>query len=272
MTYQVWKKFDEIGAEADVADGNLRLTRTWSGPFDRPDRSMLNVRGKRFILRLANRASVLVLDAKPKEKHLLLMIKERGEKYRYLCGQDEKGWFAATVPGTPTTVAQAMENLQPKVIRELHERAGSTKKDRFNRHSKVAKRQGEWFFIPMPAAFHKRVADDDLTILEHEPIRRGGSRAHHCQYLIRKGGENVWVTKEYPNGLTRPQFVSACEDGRIPKSSQIHARIMRRGARVFAKGRITAADHATLILPTWHEVIPNTENEAPGRQSLAFLD
>jgi hypothetical protein len=267
----IWKKFVEIGADADIADRRARVTASTSRWNRTPENSFVDVRGKRFVLRLAEKAHAIVLDAKPKEKHLLLMIKEGGEKYRYLCGQDEKGWFAAAVPGVAKTVAEAMENLQPKVVRELHDRAGSTKKERFNRRSKVVKRQGEWFFIPMPAAFHKHV-NDELAVLQDEPIQRGGSRAHFCEYLARKGGERVYVTKEYPNGLTRAQFERACADGRISPASRIHARQMQRGARVFVKGRITANDHATLILPTWHEVIPNTEDRAPGRQYMAFLD
>jgi hypothetical protein len=49
-------------------------------------------------------------------------------------------------------------------------------------------------------------------------------------------------------------------------------RIMKRGASVYAKGRITHPDHATVILSGWHKVSINMEGSSRGATSVAFLD
>jgi hypothetical protein len=47
---------------------------------------------------------------------------------------------------------------------------------------------------------------------------------------------------------------------------------MRRNAGVYVKGRIRHADHATITLHGWHQVLLNTEGESKAMQSVAFLD
>lgn len=47
---------------------------------------------------------------------------------------------------------------------------------------------------------------------------------------------------------------------------------MSRDAVVHARGRITHPDHATVVLPFWHRVVPNTESQALASRTLAFLD
>ena len=45
-----------------------------------------------------------VLDVQPGQRHLLLLVREpngrREEKHKFLCGHDERDWFAAAVPET----------------------------------------------------------------------------------------------------------------------------------------------------------------------------
>lgn len=47
---------------------------------------------------------------------------------------------------------------------------------------------------------------------------------------------------------------------------------MRRDAAVYVKGRVSHADHATITLDGWHQVVMNTENEAAAMRHVAFLD
>jgi hypothetical protein len=47
---------------------------------------------------------------------------------------------------------------------------------------------------------------------------------------------------------------------------------MTRDARVFVKGKIRHPDHATLVLPYWHQVFMNTETRARAMREVAFLD
>ncbi len=45
-----------------------------------------------------------------------------------------------------------------------------------------------------------------------------------------------------------------------------------RNAHVYVKGKIKHSDHATVLLKSWHEVMPNLENKARGFQHMAFVD
>ena len=47
---------------------------------------------------------------------------------------------------------------------------------------------------------------------------------------------------------------------------------MRRDPQVYVKGRVSHADHKTILLPFWHRVLMNTEHRAAGMQNVAFLD
>lgn len=47
---------------------------------------------------------------------------------------------------------------------------------------------------------------------------------------------------------------------------------MVRGADVFAMGRVSHPDHATVVLRGWHRVLMNTERDARAMRHVAFLD
>jgi hypothetical protein len=56
---------------------------------------------------------------------------------------------------------------------------------------------------------------------------------------------------------------------RQPDARQQQWQTLRRGMQVYVKGAIRHPDHATIVLPYWHEVLMN--NEAISTR-LAFLD
>src|SRR5438132_8181853 len=60
-----------------------------------------------------------VLDLQPADRHLLLLVRESGEKHKFLCGHDERHWFVAGIPeAAPVgTVRQAKEALKPVEVR-----------------------------------------------------------------------------------------------------------------------------------------------------------
>ena len=60
---------------------------------------------------------VSVLQCEHRERHLLLLVKSREAKDRFLCGHDEREWFVAAVPGGASNVAQAKLALQPAEVR-----------------------------------------------------------------------------------------------------------------------------------------------------------
>jgi len=42
------------------------------------------------------------------------------------------------------------------------------------------------------------------------------------------------------------------------------------GARI--NGRVRHSDHRTIVLPDWHQVLMNTENQSAAMRYVAFVD
>lgn len=235
----------------------------------------LNVRGEKFVISgdLKNQ-DIKVLDVRPKDKHLLLMRLNKGarsekdRKEKFLCGHDERHWFVAAVPGQSVkNVPDAMDALKPKRIKSREHRLGVSNKDKKSRRNAASKRQGEWFFMPVG----RRMKIDSLKLLKNEPIQRGRSKPHICEFLYREGGQVVYVNREYPNGLLEREYKELVRKN--PQKKKDVWNVMKRNARVFVRGKIKHPDHKTLDLgDRWHEVQMNLENEAPGTQQVAFLD
>ena len=57
-----------------------------------------------------------------------------------------------------------------------------------------------------------------------------------------------------------------------PKANGWGWRTMRRNPGVYVKGRIRHADHATITLHGWHQVLMNTEGESKAMRNVASLD
>ena len=139
-------------------------------------------------------------------------------------------------------------------------------KNRLRRRNQAFVRQGEWFFVPAP-----NLSVDETWVHRNEPISRGrGSKPHMCQYLYRTGGEVVWVSNKSPYGLVKSQYEQLLKSN--PKARNWDWRQMRRGAAVYVRGRVWHKDHKTVVLDTWHRVLMNTENQAPGGERVVFLD
>jgi hypothetical protein len=212
-------------------------------------------------------AEVSVVDVKAADRHLLLLVKSGPQaKSKFLCGHDERHWFVAAVPEKArgvSSVKTAKEALQPagvKVALDLKKvRAGK----RLKRHNQAFHRQGEWFFIPVVG-----LEVDEKRVLRNEPLSRGrGSKPHNMEFCYRVGGETVYVNERYPSGISQDAY------SRLEAAERKRGwRIMRRDAGVYAKGRISHADHATIVLNGWHRVEMNTEREAAAMRHVAFLD
>jgi hypothetical protein len=227
-------------------------------------------RGEFFDIRLgpAERVEYEVVDLRPDLRHLLLLARREGAKEKYLCGHDERHWFVCAVPGqSVSTVTNAMEALQPVEVRRAVARDVRRVKNRLRRRNEAFVRQGEWFFMPVPAWF--RV--DDRMVFRNEPISRGaGSKPHMCQYLVRTGGETVMVSRHRPDGVTLAEHRNLL--ARNAKASKWDWRPMRRNVNVFVRGRVWHPDHKTVVLDDWHHVVMNTEGKAPWAPAVVFLD
>jgi hypothetical protein len=189
-----------------------------------------------------------------------------GSKSKFLCGHDERHWFVAAVPESAkaSTVWEAKEALKPAAVRRAQSQAKVKHRERQKRRNPAFVRQGEWFFLPRPD-----VHPPEAEILRNEPIRARG-KAHWVEFLCRRGGEQVYGTGRFPNGLTPGQYQTLLRTQ--PEMGRLPWRLMVRNPEVYAKGKVSHRDHATVVLPCWHLVAMNTENESRARQQVAFLD
>lgn len=258
------KPFEKMGARIKLESGpswrrgfSIDIGRDSEGEF-------FSFRGAKADVESLRTA---VVDLRPEDRHLLLMVKEGETKHKFLCGHDERHWFVAAVPGKSVkNVPEAMEALKPGVVKERELQVGVKGQGRRRRKNAAYIRQGEWFFIPEP-----HFSPDPKLILRKEPIRRTNqNKPHTVEFVYRTGGETVYVNSDYPNGITQAQWNALCN--REPSQKKRHWRVMARNAKVFAKGRVWHADHATIVLNGWHEVRMNLENEAPAMRHVAFLD
>jgi hypothetical protein len=154
-------------------------TRWLDGRWTRPDLA-LDVRNDKkgeFFLISRDREAVeelIVLDVQPRDLHLVLMSREKGEKHRFLLGHDERHWFVAGIPeATPVSrVRDAKRALKPEAVVASESRVRSQDRDRRRNAGRV--RQGEWFFVPAA-----NVAMNPLLILRNEPlVRSRGGKPH----------------------------------------------------------------------------------------------
>jgi len=250
-------KFERIGARARVLTGRPGSDFKIDVAADK--------RGEVFALHVPEDIGIEVLDARAKDRHLLLLVRAE-PKQRFLCGHDERHWFAAAIPESApvSTVAGAKDALKPLQARR-GERAIRTKL-RGRRRNPAYVRQGEWFFVPAPD-----VEVEEWHILRDEPLTRGrGSTPHVVEEAVRMGGETVYVTWRYPDGLSVRDHERLVR--RLPQALSWRWQIMKRNPEVLVRGRVRHPDHRTVVLRGWHRVYMNTEGEARARSSVAFLD
>ena len=266
------RQFERIGAALEV-----QLMEGVRGAAD----FTLDVREGRdetFVLNVARpaleqeRLRLHVVDLQPALRHLLLHADVRegslAGKQKLLCGHDERHWFVAGArSANVVNVRQAMESLKPEGVIASQQLRGVRAKDWNRRHNEGFIRQGEWFFVPRPDITDKAVKS--FVVLRNEPLRRGFGKPHWVDYLVRFGGETVYVNWKHPNGLTQTQYEIHLKQH--PEDRRLHWRIMRRNPDVLVKGCIRHSDHATITLPYWHQVLMNTESAARN-PFVAFLD
>lgn len=214
--------------------------------------------------------SLCVLDLQPRMRHLLLMYRRpsAGANSKFLCGHDERAWFVAAVPEatSATSVRTAMEALKPPAVRILQEQLRVKPKRRNRRRNEAFVRQGEWFFVPSgwPSAV------EAWMIRRNEPLRRGNGKPHIAEELIRLGGETVYVSHRHPRGLTLREYEKLIS--RMPELRRLRWVVQRRNPQVFVRGKIRHADHKTIYLDGWHQVLMNTETQALAMRHVAFID
>ena len=268
------KAFDLIGSRAVITDVapptefEIWNARRWGNPV--PERVLTvdigkDKRGEFFHIGLDASVDLHVMNLDKAIRHLLLFaVDGERRKYRYLCGHDERHWFAAAIAEGVSTVEGALQSLKPAQVVEAQ--AGLKSKDRIRRRNAATLRQGEWFFIPVPD-----LKVDPGCVLRNEPIRRGNGSPHIVQEVFRRGGETVYRCGKYPEGVTEGEYNRLIEEE--PKRRFWDWTSMVRNMEVYGRGKVTHGDHATIILDGWHRILANTESEAWFMvQTLVFLD
>ncbi len=266
-------KFEKLGARVTIRPLVQNRWRPASGPV------VIDIgqdrRGEFFDIQAAADADVAVIDVQPRDRHLLLMVRQAADrasdpdrKDKFLCGHDERHWFVAGIPETApvSNVITAKESLKPDLVRNMESGKKGKRKKRLRRKTDTFIRQGEWFFVPVTD-----VQINENLILTHEPISRGrGSKPHMCEFLYRDGGTTVYVCGRYPNGLVTSVYRQLLKKN--PQASKWNWRAMQRDPVVFIRGKVSHPDHATIRLDGWHRVAMNTENQSRAMASVAFLD
>jgi hypothetical protein len=259
------RHFAKIGARASVREAQWGQAATGVSIDIRRD-----LAGEYFDIAVQPTASpdLLIIDAQPSIRHLLLMSRQGGEKHKFLCGHDERHWFVAAVPerARAASVQSAFEALKPPAVHARLVEVKVKPRKRNRRRNEAFVRQGEWFFLPAPAWFKP----DAKLIFRHEPLRRGGGKPHICEELFRDGGELVYISPRHPNGVTQVQYRRLLE--RQPKLRNLHWQAQRRNPMVFVRGKVRHADHKTIVLHGWHQVLMNTETQAVAMRHVAFID
>ena len=256
------RQFQGIGARAKVRVDRARFGGNLSIDINNDEE------GEFFELATGRTSNLRVLDSQPRLRHLLLMTQQNDGKHKFLCEHDERQWFVAAVPEllSVSTVRTAFESLKPVAVRQDEDRLRVKTRKPNRRRKEAFVRQGEWFFVPVPAWF--RV--DERIVLRKEPLRRGGGKPHVCEELVRMGGELVYVSPRHPNGLTATQYQRLIS--RQPKLRTLGWVAQRRNPSVFVRGKVRHADHRTIVLKGWHRVLMNSETEAVAMRHVAFID
>ena len=159
-----------------------------------------------------------------------------------------------------------METLKPVDVRRLQYLLAVKPRKRNRRRNEAFVRQGEWFFVPVGSWFQPKRG----LILANEPLRRGRGKPHFVDELVRDGGETVYVSTQYSNGLTPREYERLIN--RRPTLRSLHWVVQRRNPRVFVRGRVRHADHKTIVLLDWHQVFMNTETQSVAMRHVAFID
>lgn len=267
MVSNLEQQFGKIGARIKFIDGIRSRNRA-------PNSSVrLNVITKggeeMFEIAIDKRAEKLidlsVLELRAQDRHLVLLARtfdQDGQvvsKEHFLCGHDERHLFVAAVKSVSSVMA-AKASLKPPEIKEQEIGLNSTKRNR--RKTKVFKRQGEWFFLPV------NIKVNESLIIRDEPMRRSNSsKAHVAQFAYRVGGEQVKVCSRYPEGISLKEFADLIKNN--PHVKNFGWREMKKNPTLYVKGKVRHPDHATIQLQDWHRVMMNTEVRSA---AVAFLD
>ncbi len=137
-----------------------------------------------------------------------------------LVGVDDEHPFGTPVPRRITTVEEAFEWLMPKRVRDSIELG------------LVVKRQGDWFFFPT----------DREPLVSDYP-------SHERYDRVRGSGPRMYLRKAYQWALL---VHNGMQTRHRAEEVVYHSFLGLNGQAPRVRGEVTAPDHPSLRLPTWH--------------------
>lgn len=259
------RQFARIGATLVVQP--MRKAPAWNRNPRRYDVNVLTnpKLGEHFVIAATSDApDMRVLNTDPDDRHLVLHIAGAKGGERFLCGHDERHWFAAAVGERVSTVRDAKRALLPKPLRE----AGLLDRTISARHNDTFKRQGEWFFVPINEGLLKARGHFG-TILTNEPLLRNrNAKPHLCSEVVRFGGTPVVL---YRGTEYTMEAWDRFLEGLRASHDRPTGRVLNvvKDPEVYVRGQVRHPDHATLVLHGWHRVHANAEMRS---ENLSFYD
>lgn len=248
-------------------------------------------RKETFVITSSDEVDFSVVSVEPGIRHLLLMVKDPSvtevAHSKFLCGHDERHYFMAAIPekAGASTVRTAMTALKPKEVLEVETAAGIKTRHLHSRRRRLKNgarifRQGEFMFVPRPdftpASPLGIVRDEILTRarFRNNPwpwSRSDGGNPHIAREAYRQTGTMVFVTHQYPGGLTEKERFELFQQD--PAARRLYWWTQQRDPDVYVRGTIRHAEHATIDLGRiWHRVYVNTEGQSHAGRHLSFID
>jgi len=276
------RAFSRIGAEV-----RFRVPR-WGRSGFSLDIERLH-RKEIFVIFATNEVDFTVFSVEPGIRHLLLMVKDPAIKEvahsKFLCGHDERHYFMAAIPerAGATSVRTAMTALKPKEVLNVETAAGIKPRYLHSRRRRLKNgerifRQGEFMFVPRldfkPASPLGIVRDEILTRERMRANFWGSSNRgnpHIAREAYRQTGTMVFVTHQYPGGLTKKERFELFQQD--PAARRLYWWTQQRDPDVYVRGTIRHPEHATIDLGRiWHSVYVNTEGQSHAGRHLSFID
>jgi hypothetical protein len=179
--------------------------------------------------------------------HPVILWRRKGEHRRRLTGWDDGHVWTVEVPSRLSTAEEALDWLLPEDA------------DRFTL------RQGEWFFLGVDysTASYCDEAIKYGSAVESEEETAAGSW-HRTEYRRGDWAQTRHRAQEVVVAQKHGEVAFVGDKGRV-RTHEYTAK-----PRLYVRGRITAPDHADLVLDGWHEVVGNRAVGAPAAVAVGL--
>jgi hypothetical protein len=137
-------------------------------------------------------------------------------------------------------------NTHNDASRWIHRTGPELRGDHRDRTAGAASvRLGAWLFLPAEPQFL-----ENWLCADNAPIDEGESPACLAQEIYRTGDEDLYVSPEYPFGVSRETYRRIVRQD--PTASTDRWRLKRRNGVAYVRGQVRQDGTGQLDLPEWH--------------------